>query len=392
MKPLYIFNPENDLALAAGVPNYTAPASARKIRTDLQLLPMWAADGACFILAEPKGHNTAFLQDLKTKLACLDGVELYSGNCADVLAVVPWGWSLTLCEEVGRRGIAGGLSSWTEERLEELRQLSHRRVSVEIFRRLRELAPDVFLPECPKVCSSVEAVERAVGEFGTAVMKVPWSSSGRGVCRAKYEDFHLYRDWAAGILRRQGALVCERHFDKLQDFAMEFHVSGGRVGFAGYSVFSNTPQMSYDHALVASSDRLRELLSRYFEAGGLQRLQTAMCMCLESILPSYYSGYVGVDMMAYREDDGKVSINPCIELNLRMTMGVVASRLGDRVLCPDKTARMEVLYHKSQSELRDYLGALSAPRFKDGRLDGGTLLLAPVVDGANYTATLTVVG
>ena len=43
MRSIFIFNPENDLALANGGPNYTAPPFAQQLRRDLQLLPAWYA-------------------------------------------------------------------------------------------------------------------------------------------------------------------------------------------------------------------------------------------------------------------------------------------------------------------------------------------------------------
>ena len=38
---LFVFNPENDLALANNQWNFIAPASARKMRLDLEMLPVW---------------------------------------------------------------------------------------------------------------------------------------------------------------------------------------------------------------------------------------------------------------------------------------------------------------------------------------------------------------
>ena len=53
MKCLYLFNPENDMALASGSPYYMSPASAKKMSADVSALPAWYAglDGAV-LLAE----------------------------------------------------------------------------------------------------------------------------------------------------------------------------------------------------------------------------------------------------------------------------------------------------------------------------------------------------
>ena len=41
MEALYLFNPENDMALACGDPYYMAPASARRMAAELSMLPAW---------------------------------------------------------------------------------------------------------------------------------------------------------------------------------------------------------------------------------------------------------------------------------------------------------------------------------------------------------------
>ena len=41
---LYLFNPDQDLALASGEVNYMPPASACRMAEELALLPVWFAD------------------------------------------------------------------------------------------------------------------------------------------------------------------------------------------------------------------------------------------------------------------------------------------------------------------------------------------------------------
>lgn len=47
---LYLFNPDQDLALASGETNYMAPASARKMAEELALLPIWLRTGSAVCL------------------------------------------------------------------------------------------------------------------------------------------------------------------------------------------------------------------------------------------------------------------------------------------------------------------------------------------------------
>lgn len=60
---LYLFNPDQDLALASGEVNYMPPASARRMAEELALLPVWFADRPCSVLA-PSAYNQSFLEEM----------------------------------------------------------------------------------------------------------------------------------------------------------------------------------------------------------------------------------------------------------------------------------------------------------------------------------------
>ena len=76
MRSAYIFNPDNDLALANGADNYTAPKMARKIRDDLQLIPLWFADTGSTIIADCDTVNDAFVADTVKMFPQLGAVDL----------------------------------------------------------------------------------------------------------------------------------------------------------------------------------------------------------------------------------------------------------------------------------------------------------------------------
>lgn len=64
-----------------------------------------------------------------------------------------------------------------------------------------------------------------------AMLKAPWSGSGKGLCRT-YGTYDLaVGRWVQGVLRRQGEVVCEPYFEKEADMAMEFLSDGNRVVF-----------------------------------------------------------------------------------------------------------------------------------------------------------------
>ena len=76
---LYIFNPDHDLALANNEAHYMPPDSAKKMATDLALLPVWFAQEDGFVLA-PSAYNEGYLQEMTRRfplpLSLLTAAEL----------------------------------------------------------------------------------------------------------------------------------------------------------------------------------------------------------------------------------------------------------------------------------------------------------------------------
>ena len=112
----------------------------------------------------------------------------------------------------------------------------------------------------------------------------------------------------------------------------------------------------------------------------------------ERIAP-YYTGYFGVDMMAYRDKRGNTLLHPFVELNLRMNMGMVARKLADRFLPPETEGRYRVDYYPKPGELHnDHIARLKTnpPRITDGKLLRGYLALTPVSPHSRYRASIEI--
>ena len=51
-------------------------------------------------------------------------------------------------------------------------------------------------------------------------------------------------------------------------------------------------------------------------------------LAIDELIAPHYDGPVGIDMMFYWDENGKIALNPCVEVNLRMTMGMVTAAMG----------------------------------------------------------------
>ena len=117
--------------------------------------------------------------------------------------------------------------------------------------------------------------------------------------------------------------------DKVLDFAMEFYVNeDGSVDFLGYSVFHADTNGTYGYNYVESQEELLQRISPLpTSPKGEERLLDRLIDYHKAHLSIVnYSGPVGIDML--KTADGH--IHPCLEMNFRMNMGILALLLQEQ--------------------------------------------------------------
>ena len=294
---LYIFNPENDMALADGHPGYTPPAQIQQMRRELWWLPQWWAEEEDIVW---------------------NGEERL--NLSDDTRILPWGWSPALCHQLGLAGVQASLLP-SQDKIEQIRQLSHRQTAVSLLQELRDELPlDGHLAGQSTLCQSIEEAEETVNGYGEALLKSPWSSSGRGLTKT---DNPQWKAWAKRILKAQGSIVVEQFLHKVTDFALEFWLDGkGGVEYRGLSLFYTNERGAYLGNWVAPEEQKLAWLAQYIP---LQYLQEIRAWWTARLSRFDYAGPVGIDMMLAQE-----GICPCIEVNWRWTMGLVSCLVAEQ--------------------------------------------------------------
>lgn len=386
---LYIFNPDNDLALANGHVNYMPPASARQMMEDLALLPAWYASPGSGVLAS-SAYNLAFLREMQ-KCISLPVALVTEPEVASEpdIQPVPWGWNPALRRKLQVLGVAEqGLPSLL--RLEELRELSHRRQAVELLPRLL-LINEYF---CGESCYMTDREEwrHFVEGQKACLLKAPLSGSGKGLnwCKGVFTTF--ISGWCNRVAALQGGVVGEPVYDKVADFAMEFFSDGeGGVVFAGYSVFSTNGSGAYDGNLLLPDEEMERRLSEFVPKEAFRELRLVLEKELSLKFGTVYSGYLGVDMMICRFPSAKMEyrIHPCVEINLRMNMGMVARVIYDRYVASGSTGCFRIAYHPVAGEALQAHGQRMAGfplEIRNGKVVSGYLPLVPVSSQSMYCA------
>ncbi len=333
---LHVFNPEHDLMLAYDRANVTLPHSVQEMRMNLGFLPsLWADDGDCVLVDDVPYAVKALRQarGLGAEVLFVSGKE--AGNLL-YTQVVPWGWDQGLVTGLLGLGIDPGMLP-SRERLSAIRDLSHRGTAIGLLRHLRDGNEGRTCGEGFLV-GSMDEVRESLSRHGEIVVKAPWSGSGRGlryVSGARGMDPSI-RGWIANTIAMQGGVVVEPRYPGMMDFAMEFHSDGeGGIEYRGLSVFA-TDNGHYRGNVVAHEETKLSMVARHIPMELLLETRERIVGYLSALLRGRYLGPLGIDMMVVGTPGGRgFLLHPCVEMNLRMTMGHVAGSLRVPPAAPD---------------------------------------------------------
>ncbi|MDE5940643.1 MAG: hypothetical protein K2H14_00880 [Muribaculaceae bacterium] len=348
MKKVFLYNPENDIALSHGSGNFTPPKNALALSRYASPVMWWVAGEGDYIIVPddmPAGYMNALdlWQEQARAVAGCKGAEIITSarNC-DVSEAVPWGWSRHAVRRLLSAGVDAAVVSLSAPDADKVRDLSHRRTASGIVSRLCD---EVDFMACgnPVPWPAMEVrewcgVEQFASKHGDFYCKMPWSSSGRGVRRVTSDGLHYLKNQFDGMIKAQGSVMLEPAYDKTDDFAMLFEARDGKVRFHGYSLFFNDRGEAYGGNLIASDAEIRQFLAKKVSGDLLEQLAAALERILSDTVGSSYQGFMGVDMMIARDGTSHFIV-PCVELNLRMTMGVVAHSVGEKLRNAGHTGR-----------------------------------------------------
>ena len=244
--------------------------------------------------------------------------------------------------------------------------------------------------------------------------------------------------WCDALIRRHGYLTAEPYYDKVQDFAMEFIVADGQCHFIGYSLFTTDDHGRYDSNLLLSDADIEARLSEYIPHSVLHDVRQFVEGHTGLIVPaewdtSRFPITFGIDMMivndrgqqstvdgqhpirpdgnsqlriqysaAQREQsqaswtsqvlrqvlnyaeparnlyaehyNSEFKLHPCVEINLRCNMGIVAHEVRRHLMAPEATGiyRLALFpYHAALQAFDEEQRSLYPALYRDGLLVQG---------------------
>lgn len=394
MAKTYIFNPDSDLALANGDANYLPPRSARRMADDLSLLPAWYADEGDAVLIPSSDVIYYWSKTLSNNILRSEIKLVTNKESLPSQPLSPWGWNAALVKQMKVRGLGDEHLPSVEE-MEALRALSSRRMAVEVLKALMQnLSGTHRLIGEAAFCVTKEEIAQQVTSYPTTMLKAPWSSSGKGLRRGQGEYAPPLSGWCARTLAQQGAVVVEPLYRKVKDFAMEFYSAGdgAPLTFIGYSRFVTDANGSYEGNLLMADEEIERELSTYVSREALHSVRAMLQELIGERIGADYRGYVGVDMMVclVKRENQKwdMCLHPCVEINLRMNMGVVAHIFYERYVAKGCRGRFVVDYYPTPEALREAhrqrMEEAPLQLSPEGRICKGYLPLTPVGRETQY--------
>ena len=288
---IYIFNPDHDLCIANGDENFVPPRSALGFAKE----------------------NIDLSEHLKRP-------NKQRRN------IIPWGWNHSLKKRLINEGIdPADLPS--EEELQFIRTHSRREFALDIHTRLNCGDSQIIDPDYRIVATSINEIEAFISANDSAVLKSPLSGSGKGIRFVRERLSESDEGWCRRVLDKQGSVIVERRFEIIKECAMLFECHKDGIDFIGYSLFE-AKNGTYRGNILASNEDIEDMISGYIPRDILTAIRENLTSILSDTLVGHYEGFLGVDQMICQTTS--TVFVPVSEINLRMTMGLIARNQYDQ--------------------------------------------------------------
>ncbi|MCW3785463.1 hypothetical protein [Plebeiibacterium sediminum] len=336
MNNIYIYNPTSEMALANGTVSYMPPKNLQTFEKDLAFVPSFFAEDDDIIImdAKPDPDFIKMWQDMGLpKLKYLNFSEI-----KDVITfnhLRPWSWNQTVHHKF--KTILPNCSddfklspnyTWNNEHKFFFSRNSANRVQKYISEKVVNHHA-VNIP-CPAInINSVEEMQEWLKNYSKAIIKMPWSSSGRGIHIIDDESGkNINYDWIKGAIKQQGFVTAEPLLNKIFDFSFQLNIKrNGAIECLGYSYFLNDSKGHFIGGNINWPHK-EDDISEFLNSSTLQEATQLLITGLKTIEPhKFHEGPIGVDAIVFMDNNNTYKIHPCLDINWRYNMGLINIRL-----------------------------------------------------------------
>jgi hypothetical protein len=383
------------MALANGEVSYMPPQHLRQFEDDLATLPCFIGNSNDFVLV-PEKVNTQFIEYLERLGFNLprfvqSANELNTSDKIDLLC--PWGWSLAEHKKLNSFSLFCS-EKWFQHPMTKWNNSHAQLLSRETTNKLKKNLINIDckpynLLEIPALPVKVETLEevKTLPYFmqPPILLKTPWSASGRG--QFKIRDIHEHAEhnaWVKSKLRQQKLFYAEQYLKKVLDISFHFIIEADTITFLGNTFFETDAKGQFLGCHIRFPENRN--FDKIFLSNACEQATDLLLKGLKMLdINKQYQGPVGIDAIFFEKDNGSIMLNPCVEINLRHTMGLLNIFLRNRVH-PDRNGYWNITKETvNQKELQ-----FSREHLKDGFIFNGIILLTLPVGMSGNVAKLQI--
>lgn len=380
------------MAIADGGNGYMPSKHIRQFITDLDVLPFVFAAQHDIVLTEhlPEDYWLQLISTLQIPLPrflTFDKLmqELKKGT-VHISECCPWGWSprmIKLLEPIKSHIIDKNTISPNFDWSLQHKEIYGRQTALDILKTLLSKSENknILLSDnlLPVIAATVAETVCFINKFERVVLKTPYSSSGRGILilREKHLN-HSNIAWISGNIRKFGFIMAEPYLDKTTDVSAQFYLDHKTCKFAGmaFSIINTKGGYTgnYIKPLHLDVEATSFLNSAEFNSLISELAETILC----KNLGKYYRGYLGVDMMICKSSNSHSFIHPCLEINLRYTMGTLSCFL-EKFISKSSYGVFQIIDADKETKylLEQQLHYENKILKEDGKIAAGILPLTP---------------
>lgn len=402
---LYFFNPTCELSIANGSPYYTPPAMLKKFETDIGYLPAWLGTEFDQVLVQGTVDESfnARMRMLGFKLPEIKGLKQAMED-PDWMAqpkgrLYPWGWSPAVYQLF--KQVLPSFQNDFQRSAVAMWQAAHkdlysRLTGINLLGKLIKSTDFTWLPgfsDLPVICHALDEIYYEINRSNKAVVKTPWSSSGRGLLLFPNPDPKKKNDEVlSGMLNQQDFVTVEPWKRKVLDISYQFYSQGGEINYLGRTFFETDQKGRYIRNLLSDNPDISADISRFLEEHQTTIVNLLLDALSQSNYISHYEGWIGVDTLIYKTESEELKFHPLVEINGRFTMGTIALKMR-KYLATGSSGFLQIFYSKSSNfEIFSKKQESEKPLIiKDHKIVSGFLPLTPTLNEHSFGAYIEVI-
>jgi hypothetical protein len=383
------------MEVSNGTASYMPPLHLRLFRNDLDTLPAFFGNQNDIILVHKK-PDTLFIEYLNAlgfnlPIFLSSANELTTHHKIDTLS--PWGWSPAAHKTLSpfsdfltTEWTKHPMSKWTND----IPSLLSRNTTYNFIKLLAKINDKsynlLYIPTSNIKIENLRDLQTITNHIQPPILlKTPWSASGRGLFKIRNLNEQPEENaWLKAKLKQQKALYAEQYLKKILDVSFHFFIEEHKITFMGNTFFETDSKNRFtgcylrmpenppiDTALISDACKQSSALL----LNGLKLLN----------INSSYQGPLGIDAIFFEKTDNTIKLNPCVEINMRYTMGLLNLFLRKRVH-PEKNGKWNI----TKGEIYNHNELQPQKHLKDGFIFDGNIPLSQPTNQAGYITKMTI--